>query len=508
VKLIARIPSTPSAARLLAAIPQLNRLPPEQLEEMDVISTVLPFRVNRYVTDHLIDWDDTASDPFFLTTFPQRNMLSSEQYSRVADALASGDEATVAAAVREVRCALQPHPGKQAERNVPLLDGRRVEGLQHKYRSTVLVLPERGQTCHSYCTYCFRWAQFVDDPDLRLPGASAETMLRYVRSRREVTDVLLSGGDPLTMSTRRLSGYVRPLLEPGFEHVQSIRIGTRALSFAPHRFVTDPDADDLLRLFDEVAAAGKIVAIMAHYDHWRELEPPLAQLAIQRVRGAGAVIRGQGPLLWRVNDRPEVLARLWTSQVRAGIVPYYLFVARQTGAHRFFQVPLASAVEVYHAAFRSVSGLARTARGPVMSTDNGKVQIHGVSQVAAAPVFVCSFLQARRDDWVGRPFFAAFDRNATWFSQLRGLDVDSPYFASDESGPLESPRAAAMSGGLELSTPRPSVTEQVRAMHPALHDQAGCDPAVSAQGCASGASRLTLRPPQPTDNSPPSVASP
>ena len=79
----------------------------------------------------------------------------------------------------------------------------------------------------------------------------------------------------MIMGAAVLRRYIEPLLEPGLEHIESIRIGTKSLAYWPQRFVTDPDADDTLRLFEEVSAAGKTLALMAHFSHPRELEPEL-----------------------------------------------------------------------------------------------------------------------------------------------------------------------------------------------------------------------------------------
>ena len=84
-----------------------------------------------------------------------------------------------------------------------------------------------------------------------------------------------------------LRRYIEPLLDPSLEHLQSIRIGTKAPAYWPYRFVTDPDADDLLRLFERVRQAGRHVAIMAHYSHPREL--------IDADRPAGASAGSSGP---------------------------------------------------------------------------------------------------------------------------------------------------------------------------------------------------------------------
>ncbi len=401
-------------------IPGLAKLSREERFAMRVIARVLPFRVNRYVVEELIDWDQVPEDPLFQLTFPQPEMLEPEDFLALADLIAtSAPEAEILAKVQEIHRRLNPHPGEQLTLNVPRdAQGNPLLGLQHKYRQTVLFFPRAGQTCHSYCSFCFRWAQFVGEDGLRLAGDEQE-LQEYLRRYPEVCDVLLTGGDPMVMSARRLARCLLPLLAPEFEHVQSIRIGTKSLSFWPYRYLTDADADDLLRLLEKLVQGGKHLTLMAHYNHFRELETGPARRAIARIRATGAVIRAQGPMLAHVNDDPEVWARMWQTQVSLGIIPYYLFVARDTGAKRYFALPLARCWEIYRLAGQQVSGLALTARGPVMSTAQGKVEIQGVSEVGDEKVFALRFLKARDPNWEFLPFFARFDPHATWLDQLR-----------------------------------------------------------------------------------------
>src|SRR5262249_706741 len=155
--------------------------------------------------------------------------------------------------------------------------------------------------CHAYCGYCFRWPQFVGAADQRHAVADPARALGYLRAHPEVSDVLITGGDPMIMSVERLRRYVEPLPGPDLAPVSNRGIGTKALAYWPYRFLTDRDADDLLRLLATVVAAGRHVAVMAHVSHPRELETPAAVEAIRRLRDTGAVIRAQAPLVRHVN---------------------------------------------------------------------------------------------------------------------------------------------------------------------------------------------------------------
>lgn len=417
-------------------IPQIVGLPREEMTTLKAVSLVLPFRVNEYVLEELIDWKAVPDDPIYQLTFPQEGMLDPGDFRRMVRLVETGaSEAEMMEAIREIQMDLNPHPAGQLELNVPKRNGRSFKGMQHKYGDTVLFFPSQGQTCHAYCSYCFRWAQFVGIDELKFASREANTLVSYLREHREVQSVLFTGGDPLIMKTRVLRRYVEPLLSPGLEHVTSIRIGTKAPAYWPYRFVTDADADDLLRLFEEVRQAGKHLALMAHYSHPRELEPEVARTALRRILDTGAVVRTQAPLIRNVNDDPEVWAEMWKTQYRLGAIPYYMFVERETGAKDYFQVPLARAYRIFRNAFVNVTGLARTVRGPVMSASPGKVKLSGTARVGDEKVFVLEFLRARKADWVGRPFFARFDPKATWLDQLE------PAFGRDrffwESSPRE-----------------------------------------------------------------------
>jgi L-lysine 2,3-aminomutase len=285
----------------------------------------------------------------------------------------------------------------------------------------------------------------VEESELKIATSHIEKLVAYLREHTEVTSVLITGGDPMVMSAGVLRRYIEPLLDPSLSHLESIRIGTKSLAYWPQRYVTDQDADATMRLFDEVVRSGRNLALMAHYSHPRELEPPVSAQAVRRIRDTGAVIRTQAPLIRAVNDDVAAWRDMWRAQVRAGMVPYYMFIERDTGPQDYFAVPLARAHEIFRDAYAGVSGLCRSVRGPSMSATPGKVCVDGVADVAGSRVFVLRMLQARDPGLVGRPFFARFDPRATWLTDLRPAFADRfPY----EDGPLAkepAPSAAAVS---------------------------------------------------------------
>jgi KamA family protein len=434
--------------RTIDSIPQINHLSAEEIQAMKAVSAVLPFRVNEYVVDELIDWENVPEDPIFQLTFPQPGMLDPADFRRIYRLVGRNtSNRTIETAARAIQRKLNPHPAGQMELNVPRVNGRAIPGMQHKYRETVLFFPSQGQTCHAYCTYCFRWAQFVGIDELRFSNRAVEMLVEYLKAHPEVNSVLFTGGDPMVMKTSVLRRYIEPLLTPELEHVVSIRIGTKALAYWPYRFLTDPDADDLLRLFVEVRRAGRHLALMAHYSHPRELETAVAQEAVRRVHDTGTVIRCQAPLIRNVNDSSHTWADLWRMEVRLGAVPYYMFVERDTGPKNYFEVPLARAVDVFRRAYRRVSGLGRTVRGPSMSATPGKVVVDGTATIGDEKVFVLKFIQARDPDWVGRPFFARFDPKAAWLDELVPAFGEKEFFFSSRMREIERAKHAPPWGG-------------------------------------------------------------
>lgn len=414
-------------------IPQLQSLSDQQRFAIRVVAQVLPFRVNEYVVDELIDWDAAPQDPMFRLVFPQPEMLEPEHFRRIAELLKrDAAKEAVREAAEQIQAELNPHPAGQMTHNSPKIGNERLEGAQHKYRETLLCFPSQGQTCHSYCTFCFRWAQFVENKSLQISSRETSTLHEYLQEHDEISDLLMTGGDPMVMKASRLDEYLGPLTGPAFDHVQTIRIGTKSLTFWPYRFVTDPDADNVLRLFENLVNAGKHVAIMAHFEHWREMESDVVQAAVRRIQETGAIIRTQAPVLRNINDDANVWSEMWRKQVRLGMVPYYMFVERDTGARRYFEVSLERTWQIYRDAIQRVSGLARTARGPSMSTFPGKVEIQGVTEIRGEKVFALRFIQARNPDWVQRPFFAKFDANATWLSELRPAFGEAKFFFEEE----------------------------------------------------------------------------
>jgi len=414
-------------------IPQIqSSLTSEQLDAIKVVGNVLPFKANNYVVDELINWNNIPNDPIFQLTFPQRKMLSAAHYKEMENALANDySKPELKIIANKIRYELNPHPADQ-KNNVPVLNGQPLTGVQHKYRETVLFFPSNSQTCHAYCTFCFRWPQFVGIDELKFAMKETELLVKYLKAHPEVTDVLFTGGDPLVMSPKKLREYIEPLLSSNIPNLQTIRIGTKALGYWPYRFINDKDTDELLRLFEEVTKKGIQLAFMAHFNHPNELKTDAVKIAIKKIINTGAIIRTQSPIMNHINRKVDDWVEMWKQQVKLGCIPYYMFVARDTGAQDYFAVTLEDAWKIYKKAYSKVSGIARTVRGPSMSANPGKVQILGVNEINNEKVFVLRFIQGRNPNWVGRPFFAKFNPHAIWLSDLDPLSNHEQFFFEEK----------------------------------------------------------------------------
>ena len=215
------------------SIPQIANLSEGAKRDISVVANVLPFKVNNYVLDNLINWDDFENDAMYHLTFPQKGMLSNEHYDEMAAALdKTDDKLYIKTVANKIRYQLNPHPAGQKEYNVPEIDGEKLWGIQHKYREIVLFFPSAGQTCHSYCTFCFRWPQFVGMDELKFAMKETELLIKYLEEHQEVTDILFTGGDPMIMSFKVFEKYIEPFIsDENKTNIQTIRIGSKALGF-------------------------------------------------------------------------------------------------------------------------------------------------------------------------------------------------------------------------------------------------------------------------------------
>lgn len=373
-------PDAPPARRVryIRKIDQVPDIPPVERAKLEKVAERYVFRANDYYLS-LIDWED-PKDPIKQLIIPREEEL--DNWGKLD---ASNEQAVTVA-----------------------------RGVQHKYPHTVLLLC--NEICGAYCRYCFRKRLFMDDNGEVTNDVSAG--LAYVADNPNITNVLLTGGDPLLMSTRRLVGILDALRS--IEHVEIIRIGSKLPAFDPWRLLNDPPLQAALRKY---STPEKRIYLMAHFDHPRELTDAAVEGIDCFIRN-GVICTSQCPLIKGVNDDPDVLARLYQKLSFIGCPPYYLFQGRPTAGNEPYEVPIVRGWEIFSEALRHGSGLARRARF-VMSHETGKIEILAVDDKHI-------YLRYHRaKDPAKRGQFMIYKRNdeACWLDELEPAEGgDAPKF--------------------------------------------------------------------------------
>jgi len=315
----------------IGALEQTIQRPLPDAKILQQLAKQHPMQITHYYLD-LIDWDD-PQDPIRKIAIPS---LGEQKRSGTFDT--SGEHVHT-----------------------------KFQGLQHKYRETVLILTTNR--CAVYCRHCFRkrLVGLVDNEVV----VDWDPVVAYLRAHREVTNVLLSGGDPLTLATDHLEAILRRLAR--IPHLQYVRIGSRIPVVLPHRILDD---DSLHAAFRAFASSGKQLYVTTQFNHPRELTATSIR-SVQRLQADGVILNNQTVLLKGVNDCPSVMADLQAALARAGVIPYYIFQCRPvTAVMDEFQVPLHDACQLIDEARKQLDGLSKRFRF-VMSHLTGKIEILG-----------------------------------------------------------------------------------------------------------------------------------
>jgi lysine 2,3-aminomutase len=233
---------------------------------------------------------------------------------------------------------LEVLPGEDAD---PIGDHAHspVEGIVHRYPDRVLL--KITHTCATYCRFCFRREMVGPEGLGPLTGEALDAALAYIGGRPDIWEVILTGGDPLVLSPRRLAQVMRRLA--AIDHVKIVRLHTRVPAVDPEAVTPD--------LVAALTCAGKAVYVALHANHPREMTPA-ARAACARIVDAGVPMLGQTVLLAGVNDDAEVLGALMRAFVETRIKPYYLHhgdLAPGTGHLR-------TSLEQGHAVMRAMRG--------------------------------------------------------------------------------------------------------------------------------------------------------
>ncbi|MBF0179560.1 MAG: KamA family radical SAM protein [Magnetococcales bacterium] len=274
-----------------------------------------------------------------------------------------------------------------------------IPGLQHKYGSTALLLV--SNRCASICRYCFRKRIFRQHHSEMV--GDFNRVLEYLRARREITNILLTGGDPLMLTTGRLDEILTRLRE--IEHIGIIRIGSKMPAFMPQRINDDPE---LLAMLRSHCQADKRIYLITHFTHPRELTRQ-AIASVDALLGHGMIVANQCPLIRGINDDARVLATLLRRLAWIGAPAYYLFQCRPARGNLHFTVPLEEGIMIFNEAKANCSGLAKRVRY-VMSHPSGKIEMIGLTEESV----IFQYWQAADRREFNRVFTAPRNPRALW----------------------------------------------------------------------------------------------
>lgn len=237
-----------------------------------------------------------------------------------------------------------------------------VEGIVHRYPDRVLL--KAVHVCPVYCRFCFRREMVGPDGDGTLAGAALEAAIGYIAEHREIWEVIVTGGDPLVLSPRRLAALMQRL--GAIAHVKVIRFHSRVP-------VTDPSRiDDAL--IAALRSSGKTVFVALHANHPRELTEPAAR-AVTALVDAGIAMVSQSVLLRGVNDDASVLEALMRRFVELRVRPYYLHHPDLAPGTGHFRLSIAQGRAIVAELRRRVSGLCMPAYILDIPGGHGKVQL-------------------------------------------------------------------------------------------------------------------------------------
>ncbi len=448
--------------RTVVATLEQNGINIGNIEERELFVEVYRFLATRH-TLNCIDWENYESDGVFQLVFPQPGMIRKDVVAKYVSAKNGELRSKVAADYMQET---NPHDGNQ-QLNKPWFkneDGvlEVLAGSQHKYPQTQLIFDKSTQHCFSFCTYCFRHAQVRGDEDMFLQK-DIDQIHDYLRLHKEVTDILITGGDGGFMPAERLEQYVSPLFhDPELMHVRTIRLATRSLTFQPEMILTNKYGK-MLSLFDRMHENGIQLAWMAHFSTPKELLNPMTVAAVRRLQQHGVVIRSQSPIMKHISLFTHAdgsvdidkSAQNWIdlAQIMGTLLIGFhsMYCARPTGEHHYYTAPLADVARVFDKIYRSLPSIARPSRYISMTTSAGKLSLLGLSEINGETVFALKFNESRNMEWMDRVFHAKYNKETNDVNLLIPFEGDK-FFFEEELEKLEKELASSLQEAMESAT--------------------------------------------------------
>ncbi len=420
----------------------------EDVKEREFFIEVYRFMATKHSLN-TIDWSNYETDSMYHLIFPQAGMIPKNEVQKYLEATSDEERQHV---VAEYTKKTNPHDGKQML-NKPWFENEEGEleilsGAQHKYPPVKLIFDKTTQNCFAFCTYCFRHAQVRGDEDMFVQSDISQVH-GYLKEHKEVTDVLITGGDGGYLTYERLKEYVTPIMkDPELSHIKTVRFGSRAISFHPEYLLSNKFRD-ILGLWRELVMSGIQVVWVAHISNPREILNPGSVAAIRRLKEHGITIKSQSPIMNHIslfqkeNGEYDIekSAQNWIDLgnifAMLGVGFHSMYCARPTGEHHYFTAPLAVIVKIFSKIYRELASINRPSRFITMTSSAGKISLLGTTEINGEKVFVLKFNEARNMEWMDKTYFAKYDENEHTIENLKPFGTDK-HFYEDELIEIES----------------------------------------------------------------------
>ena len=433
--------------REIVAVLNENGIDIGYIEERELFINVYRFLATKHVLN-TINWKDFEKDSVFQLVFPQPGMMKPELVKEYMAAKSEEEKEKICTAYIEKT---NPHDGKQllnkayfdnGEGDIEILDGS-----QHKYPQCFLIFDKTTQSCFAFCNYCFRHAQVRGDEDMFIQD-DAQQVHKYLKEHKEVTDILITGGDGGYMPYARLKEYLEPLTtDPELAHIRNIRLASRALTFDP-QIVLRPSYDKTLELFKSIIEHGIQMVWMGHFSAPKEMMNLTTIAAIRRLRAHGMTVKSQSPIMKHISLFPDETGKIdidrsaqnWIDLghllMMQGVGFHSMYYARPTGEHHYFTAPLADINKVFSKIYRSLPSIGRPSRYISMTSSAGKTSMLGTVDVNGKKAFALKFNEARNMEWMDKVYLAEYDEEENTIEKLKPFG-GGEYFYTEELMAIE-----------------------------------------------------------------------
>ena len=428
--------------RQIVTVLNQNGIDIGHIKEREFFIDVYRFMATKHVLN-AINWKDYENDSMYHLVFPQPGMIKKEDVEPYLNATTEAEKARI---VEEYQKKTNPHDGKQ-KLNHPwyINDEGELEvlkGSQHKYPQVALVFDKTTQNCFAFCNYCFRHAQVRGDEDMFVQD-NVKQLHDYLKNHKEVTDVLITGGDGGFITYERLNAYLTPIMEdPELGHIKNFRIGSRALSFHPELVLT-AKYKPILELLKKASDHGIQPVWVSHFSTPKEVINLVTIAAIRRLKAHGVTCKSQSPIMRHISlfenaDGTvdiERSARNWVDLGNIigmlGVGFHSMYCARPTGEHHYFTTPLIDIHKVFTEIFKRLPSINRPSRYITMTSSAGKISLLGTTQVNGETAFALKINEGRNMDWLDQVYLAKFDDKQNSIEKLKPYQGEKHFFEDE-----------------------------------------------------------------------------